>query len=148
MLLCLPMACACATGAGCLLRLALLALTCLLSCCCMAWPHPCIYGTWLRLSSLLVGMLSPRSINVDIVRARVARQYAATYPDQVTALVLVDGATNQFSLRPGWSREQAIKDLAPPRFAGTPRDTFLAYYRSGPLGQQWTPELEESILHI
>ena len=80
--------------------------------------------------------------------AGVALQYAATYPDQVTALVLVDGATNQFSQRPGWSREQAIKDLAPPRFAGTPRETFLSYLHNGPLGQQWSPELEESVLHI
>ncbi|GAC1348156.1 MAG: alpha/beta hydrolase [Ktedonobacteraceae bacterium] len=80
--------------------------------------------------------------------ASVALQYAVTHGDNVTALVLVDGATNQLSLRPNWSREQAIKDLAPPRFAGTPRETFLAYYRSGPLGQQWTPELEESVLHI
>src|SRR2546421_1289461 len=70
MLLCLPMACACATGAGSRLRLALLALTCLLSYCCMAWPHPCIYGTWLHLSWLLAGMLSPRWIDVDMVRAR------------------------------------------------------------------------------
>src|ERR1700694_5980107 len=80
--------------------------------------------------------------------AGVALQYAATYPDQVTALVLVDGATNQCSLRPGWSREQAIKHLAPPRFAGTPRETFLSYFRGSPLGKQWSPELEESVLHI
>lgn len=80
--------------------------------------------------------------------ASVALEYAVTESDNVTAVVLVDGATNQFSLRPNWSREQAMKDLAPPRFAGTPRDNFLAYYRSGPLGQQWSPQLEESILHI
>jgi len=63
-------------------------------------------------------------------------------------LVLVDGATNQLSARPGWSREQAIKDLAPPRFAGTPRESFLSYYRNSPLGGQWSPELEESVLNI
>jgi pimeloyl-ACP methyl ester carboxylesterase len=80
--------------------------------------------------------------------AMVALQYAATYTNKVTALVLVDGATNQFSLRPNWSREQAMIDLAPPRFAGTPRETFLSYFRTGPLGQQWTPQLEDSILHI
>src|SRR2546421_12383577 len=68
MLLCLLMACA--TGAGCRLRLALLVLTCLLSCCCMAWLHPCIYGTWLRHSLLLEGMLSPHSINVAMGRVR------------------------------------------------------------------------------
>lgn len=80
--------------------------------------------------------------------AMVALQFAATHVEQVTSLVLVDGATNQLSSRPGWSREQAIKELAPPRFAGTPRETFLSYYRNGPLGEQWTPQLEESILHI
>jgi pimeloyl-ACP methyl ester carboxylesterase len=80
--------------------------------------------------------------------ASVALQYAAVHDGNVTALVLVDGATSQLSLRPHWSREQALQDLAPPRFAGTPRETFLSYYRSGPLGQQWTPELEEIVLHI
>jgi pimeloyl-ACP methyl ester carboxylesterase len=80
--------------------------------------------------------------------AAVALQYAATYPDGVAALVLVDGATNQLSLRPGWSREQAMKDLAPPRFAGTPRETFLGFIRRGPLGAQWRPELEDIMLHI
>lgn len=78
----------------------------------------------------------------------VALQFAAARIEQVTALVLVDGATNQFSARPGWSREQAIKDFAPPRFTGTQRETFLSYYRSSPLGERWSPELEENILNI
>ena len=80
--------------------------------------------------------------------AAVALQYAATYPDRVSALVLVDGATNQLSLRPNWSREQAMQDLAPPRFAGTPREVFLSRIRSSPLEQLWTPQLEDIILHI
>ena len=80
--------------------------------------------------------------------AMVALEYAVIHADQVTGLVLVDGATNQFSLRPNWSREQAMKDLAPPSFAGTPRETFLSYFRAGPLGQQWSPELEATILNI
>jgi len=80
--------------------------------------------------------------------AMVALQYTASYPDLVTTLVLVDGAANQLSLHPNWSREQARKDLAPPRFAGTPREKFLSSIRRGPLGQQWTPELEETMLHI
>ena len=80
--------------------------------------------------------------------AMVALQFAAAHVDHVHALVLVDGATNQLSARPGWSREQAIKDLAPPRFAGTPRETFLSYYRNSPLGAQWSSELEESVLNI
>jgi pimeloyl-ACP methyl ester carboxylesterase len=80
--------------------------------------------------------------------AAVALQYAATYPDRVSALVLVDGATNQLSLRPNWSREQAMQDLAPPRFAGTPREVFLSRIRSSPLEQLWTSQLEDIILHI
>ncbi len=80
--------------------------------------------------------------------ALVALQYAAVHPEQTTALVMVDGGMGQLSLRPGWTREQAMKDLAPPRFAGTPRDTFLSYIRSGPLCQQWTPQLEDIMLHI
>lgn len=80
--------------------------------------------------------------------ATVALQYAATHPDNVTSLVLVDGATGQFSLRPHWTREQAMKDLAPPRFAGTSREVFLSYFRRGPLGQQWTPQLADTVLHI
>jgi pimeloyl-ACP methyl ester carboxylesterase len=80
--------------------------------------------------------------------AMVALEYAVRHPDAVTALVLVDGGANQLSLRPGWSREQAMRDLAPPRFAGTPRETFLSYFRNGPLGSQWTPELEDIALHI
>jgi lipase len=80
--------------------------------------------------------------------AMVALQFAAMNAEQLQSLVLVDGATNQLSARLGWSREQAMKDLAPPRFAGTPRETFLSYYRNSPLGGQWSPELEESILKI
>jgi pimeloyl-ACP methyl ester carboxylesterase len=52
------------------------------------------------------------------------------------------------SLRSNWTREQAIIDLAPPRFAGTSRDTFLSCFHNGPLGSQWTPQLEDTILHI
>ena len=80
--------------------------------------------------------------------AAVALHYAVTYPGQVSSLVLVDGAINQLSARPNWTRERARKDLAPPRFAGTPRETFVARIRSGPLGQLWTPELEDAMLHI
>lgn len=80
--------------------------------------------------------------------ASVVLQYAVTYPERVTSLTLVDGATSQLSHRPGWTREQAMLDLAPPRFAGTPRETFLSYFKRGSLGKQWSPELEDSVLHI
>lgn len=80
--------------------------------------------------------------------AMVALEYAVAYPEHVAGLVLVDGATSQFSTRPGWTREKAIVDLAPPRFAGTPREQFLERFRQGPLGSQWSDELEDIVLNI
>ena len=80
--------------------------------------------------------------------ASVALQYAVTHADATTALVMVEGGVGQLSQRPGWTRERAMQELAPPRFAGTPRDTFLSYIRRGPLGQQWTAQLEDIMLHI
>jgi pimeloyl-ACP methyl ester carboxylesterase len=80
--------------------------------------------------------------------AAVALEYASLYPEQIFAAILVDGATSQFSNRLGWTRELALERLAPPRFAGTPRATFLNSLRQGPLGAQWSPELEEIFLQI
>jgi pimeloyl-ACP methyl ester carboxylesterase len=80
--------------------------------------------------------------------ASVALNYAAVHADNISSLILVDGATNQLSSRPNWSREQALQALAPPRFSGTPRETFLSFYKRGPLGQQWSAELEDIVLHI
>ncbi|HET8843041.1 MAG TPA: alpha/beta hydrolase [Ktedonobacteraceae bacterium] len=80
--------------------------------------------------------------------AMVALEYAAASDADVSAVVLVDGALQQFSRRPGWSLEQALLDLAPPRYAGISRETFLSFFEKSPLARQWTPELEASALHI
>lgn len=78
----------------------------------------------------------------------VALQYAATHPDATHALVLVDGGFSQMSGRPGWTKEQMLKNLAPPQFAGTPAETFLSYPRRGPLAEVWSPAIEDALLHI
>ena len=78
----------------------------------------------------------------------VALNYAAVYPEDVHARVLVDGGFTQMSQRSGWTKEDMLKNLAPPQFAGTPAETFLGYIRRGPLAAQWTPQLEEIALHI
>ncbi len=78
----------------------------------------------------------------------VALGYGAAYPQEVTALVLVDGGFMQMGQRPGWTKERMLKELAPPQFAGTPRDVFLTYPQRGPLGQVWSPQLEDIFLHI
>jgi pimeloyl-ACP methyl ester carboxylesterase len=80
--------------------------------------------------------------------ASVALEYAITHPAAVSVLLLVDGGTGQLSAYPQWTREQAMERLAPPRFAGTPRATFLEYIKQGPLGKQWSPQLENIFLHI
>lgn len=77
-----------------------------------------------------------------------ALQYASTYPDDTHALVLVDGGFTQMSARPGWTKEQMLKNLAPPQFAGTPAETFLSFGRRGALAEVWSPAIEDALLHI
>ena len=80
--------------------------------------------------------------------ATAALEFAAAPGAEVSALILVDGALQQFSQRPGWSLERALVELAPPRYAGVARETFLGFYSNSPLAQAWTPEIEASVLHI
>jgi pimeloyl-ACP methyl ester carboxylesterase len=80
--------------------------------------------------------------------ASVALEYASTHPAEVSALLLVEGGIGQLSAYPDWTRELAMERLAPPRFTGTPRATFLEYMKQGPLGKQWSPQLEDIFLHI
>jgi pimeloyl-ACP methyl ester carboxylesterase len=85
--------------------------------------------------------------------ATIALSYAATYPDEVAGVILVDGGLGNMRNRPGYDDwEKVAKDLAPPEFAGTPRDTFLDFYRKGSQGQflapVWDAQLEDMILNI
>ncbi len=63
--------------------------------------------------------------------ANVALELAARAPERVTALLLVDGGFGMLRERPGATWEQISRDLAPPRFTGTPRETFLGWVRAG-----------------
>jgi pimeloyl-ACP methyl ester carboxylesterase len=82
--------------------------------------------------------------------ATIALAYAATYPDKVAGLVLVDGGMGNMRDRPGgddW--ERVARELAPPDFAGTPRETFLDFYRKNPyLAPVWDEQLEDMVLNI
>lgn len=78
----------------------------------------------------------------------VVLEYGATYPQDVSGLVLVDGGFTQMGQRPGWTKERMLQELAPPQFAGTPKDVFLTYPQRGPLGKVWNPQLEDIFLHI
>jgi pimeloyl-ACP methyl ester carboxylesterase len=80
--------------------------------------------------------------------AMAALEYAAAPGADLSALILVDGALQQLSQWPGWSLAKALVDLAPPRYSGVSRETFLGFYASSPLAKCWTPEIEASVLHI
>lgn len=78
--------------------------------------------------------------------ANVALEIGAAHPERVAALALVDGGFGMLRQRPGATWEQISRDLAPPEFAGTPRETFLGWVRSSI--PNWRPELEEIELNI
>lgn len=78
--------------------------------------------------------------------ANVALEIAAAHPERIAALALVDGGFGMLRQRPGATWEQISRDLAPPEFAGTPRETFLGWVRSSI--PNWRPELEEIELNI
>lgn len=63
--------------------------------------------------------------------ANVALELAARHPERVAALLLIDGGFGMLRERPGATWEQVSRDLAPPRFGGTPRATFEQWIRQG-----------------
>lgn len=77
----------------------------------------------------------------------VALNLAATYPDRVAALVLVDGGFMELARR-AWTHDQAIAALTPPRFTGTPVAAFLDRVKTGPLGPHWNAQLQDIMLRI
>lgn len=78
--------------------------------------------------------------------ANVALELAARSPERVAALLLVDGGFGMLRDRPGATWEQISRDLAPPRFTGTPRETYLGWVRADIPGVG--PEVERIELNI
>lgn len=78
--------------------------------------------------------------------ANVALELAAAHPDRIAALVLVDGGFGMLRQRPGATWEQIARDLAPPDYAGTPRETYLGWMRRSI--PDWRPALDEIALNI
>src|SRR5262245_42530313 len=75
--------------------------------------------------------------------ANVALALAAAHPERVAALALVDGGFGMLRQRPGATWETISQELAPPEFAGTPRETFLGWMREAI--PNWRSELEEIV---
>jgi len=81
--------------------------------------------------------------------ANVALELAARQPERVSALLLVDGGFGMLRERPGATWEQISHDLAPPRFTGTPRETFLGWVRQGiPNAGTDVEEIELNIVEL
>lgn len=78
--------------------------------------------------------------------ANVALELAALRPERVATLLLIDGGFGMLRDRPGATWEQISRDLAPPRFTGTPREVFLGWVREGIPNAG--PEVEDIELHI
>jgi pimeloyl-ACP methyl ester carboxylesterase len=84
--------------------------------------------------------------------ASIALTYAATYPEHVRAVVLVDGGMGDLQDRPDATWETISAQLAPPDFAGTPRQEFLNFFRHSSNWRYfepiWSPALEDVLLNI
>lgn len=84
--------------------------------------------------------------------ATIALAYAATHPNEVSGLVLVDGGMGNMRDRPDATWENIRKNLAPPEFGGTPKEKFLDFYRQGPQGKYfgpiWNDQLTDIVLNI
>lgn len=78
--------------------------------------------------------------------ANVALELAAAHPDRVAALALVDGGFGMLRQRPGATWETISRDLAPPHFEGTPRETFLGWIHASIPSAR--PEVDDIELHI
>jgi len=77
--------------------------------------------------------------------ASVAAAYAARHPEAAAGIALVDGGYSSPKTQ-GWDWDEALKHMAPPKIAGTPRATLLGWIRNGDLKDSWRPETEAIIL--
>jgi pimeloyl-ACP methyl ester carboxylesterase len=78
--------------------------------------------------------------------ANVALEFGAAHPDRTAGLILVDGGFGMLRQRPGATWEQISRDLAPPNYAGTPRETFLGWIHQAIPNAG--PAIDEIELHI
>jgi pimeloyl-ACP methyl ester carboxylesterase len=76
----------------------------------------------------------------------VALEYAATFPEAVSGLVLVDGGFLEVSSRPDATWERAEQDLAPPDLTHLSPDQLIAGAKRWELGRIWSDDVEEALL--
>ena len=75
----------------------------------------------------------------------VALEYAVTYPDDVRGLCFVDGGTIDISGRPGWTLDDAKREMAPPVWNGVTLESFRERMRSRRISGS-DPRIEQVVL--
>jgi pimeloyl-ACP methyl ester carboxylesterase len=79
--------------------------------------------------------------------ADVALELAAARPDLTSGIIFVDGGTIDISDRPGWTREQAREEMAPPIFTGfTPQMMRERVESNGRFGPNPPAAVTEAVL--
>lgn len=76
----------------------------------------------------------------------VAVELAATHPDAVAGLVLVDGGFMEISARPDATWERAEKEMAPPDLTHLTPERLVEMARQWELGPIWSNEIEAALL--
>jgi pimeloyl-ACP methyl ester carboxylesterase len=76
----------------------------------------------------------------------VALEYAATRPDAVAGLVLVDGGFLEISSRPGATWERAEREMAPPDLTQYTPQQLVEMAKRWELGPIWNDEIEAALL--
>lgn len=75
----------------------------------------------------------------------VALYFAATFPERVRGLVLIDGGFLDIQSNPEMTWERTERELAPPKLLGTPVEEFKARMKKY-AGERWKPSLEKIVL--
>ena len=76
----------------------------------------------------------------------VALQYAATHPDRVAGLVLVDGGFMEISARPGATWERAEREMAPPELTHLTPAQLIEGAKRWQLGEIWSDDVEAALM--
>ena len=77
--------------------------------------------------------------------ADVALEYAVAHPGLARGLCFVDGGSIEISARPGWTLEDARREMAPPVWSGVTLDAFRERLRNRWLAVD-KPEVEQIVL--
>lgn len=76
----------------------------------------------------------------------VALEYAATHPDGIAGLIMVDGGYIEISSRPGATWERAETEMAPPDLTHLTPAQLIEGAKQWALGDIWSDEVEAALM--